>query len=51
MDKEIKSLTSRLNNPGFINQAPPDVVQGARDNLAEAKKQSEILHKRLERLQ
>ncbi|MGB3695774.1 MAG: valine--tRNA ligase [Spirulinaceae cyanobacterium] len=51
LDKEIKSLTSRLNNPGFINQAPPDVVQGARDNLAEAKKQSEILHKRLERLQ
>lgn len=51
LGKEIKSLTSRLNNPGFVNQAPPDVVQGARDNLAEAEKQSEILQERLERLQ
>ncbi len=51
LDKEVKSLTNRLDNPGFINQAPPDVVQGARDNLAEAKKQSEILQERLGRLQ
>ncbi|WP_107666403.1 valine--tRNA ligase [Cyanothece sp. BG0011] len=51
IEAEIKSLSGRLNNPGFVNKAPEDVVQGARDALAEAEKQAEILRERLKRLQ
>ncbi len=51
IEAEIKALTGRLNNPGFVNKAPEAVVQGARDALAEAQKQAEILHERLQRLQ
>ncbi len=51
IEAEIKALTGRLNNPGFVNKAPDAVVQGARDALAEAQKQAEILHERLQRLQ
>ncbi|OKH25189.1 valine--tRNA ligase [Hydrococcus rivularis NIES-593] len=50
VEGEIKSLTARLNNPGFVNNAPADVVQGARESLAEAQKQSEILRDRLQHL-
>jgi len=50
IEAEIKSLTSRLNNPGFVNKAPDDVVQGARDVLAEAEKQAQILQNRLSQL-
>ncbi|PSB11020.1 valine--tRNA ligase [Pleurocapsa sp. CCALA 161] len=48
--QDIKSLTGRLNNPGFVNKAPADVIQGAQNDLAEAKKQAEILQERLDRL-
>ena len=48
IDAEIKSLTARLNNPGFINKAPEAVIQGAKDTLVEAEKQAEILRSRLE---
>ena len=51
VEGEIKSLTGRLNNPGFVKGAPPDVIQGAKDSLAEAQKQAEILCDRLQRLQ
>ncbi|MGK7954431.1 MAG: valine--tRNA ligase [Crocosphaera sp.] len=51
IEAEIKSLSGRLNNPGFVNKAPEAVVQGARDALAEAEKQAEILRERLKRLQ
>lgn len=51
IETEIKSLSGRLNNPGFVNKAPEEVVQGARDALAEAQKQAEILRERLKRLQ
>jgi valyl-tRNA synthetase len=51
IEAEIKALTGRLNNPGFVNKAPETVVQGAKDALAEAEKQAEILHERLQRLQ
>ncbi|MGF1542742.1 MAG: valine--tRNA ligase, partial [Pleurocapsa sp.] len=47
VEAEIKSLTGRLNNLGFVNKAPADVVQGAKDALAEAKKQAEIISDRL----
>ncbi|MEM8779060.1 MAG: valine--tRNA ligase [Cyanobacteria bacterium P01_G01_bin.49] len=51
IEAEIKALRGRLNNPGFVNKAPEAVVQGARDALAEAEKQAEILQERLKRLQ
>jgi valyl-tRNA synthetase len=50
VEGEIKSLNGRLSNPGFVNKAPEDVVQGARDALAEAETQAAILKSRLERL-
>jgi valyl-tRNA synthetase len=49
--QDIKSLTGRLNNPGFVNKAPAEVIEGANHDLAEAKKQAEILQERLDRLQ
>ncbi len=51
VEADIKSLTGRLNNPGFVNKAPAEVVQGAKDALAEAEKQGSILRERLKRLQ
>jgi valyl-tRNA synthetase len=50
IEGEIKSLTGRLSNPGFVEKAPEDVVQGARDALAEAETQASILKSRLEML-
>ena len=50
VEKDIKSLTGRLNNPGFVNKAPAEVIQGAQNDLAEAQKQAEILRERLDRL-
>ena len=49
-EAEVTSLTTRLQNPKFVMQAPPDVVQGARATLAEAQTQVEILRDRLGRL-
>jgi len=50
VEAEINSLSNRLNNPNFVNKAPAEVVKGARDTLAEAEKQAEILRERLRRL-
>ena len=50
IEKDTKSLTGRLKNPGFVNKAPDNVIQGAKKDLAEAQKQAEILRERLERL-
>ncbi|WP_354636298.1 valine--tRNA ligase [Planktothricoides raciborskii] len=47
LEGEIKSINSRLSNPKFVDKAPADVVQGAKDALAEAEKQAEILRDRL----
>ena len=49
-EAEVKSLTGRLQNTNFTSKAPPEVVQSARDALAEAEKQVEILQNRLQRL-
>jgi valyl-tRNA synthetase len=49
-EKEVQSTKGRLSNQKFVSQAPPDVVQGARDSLAEAEKQVQILRDRLSRL-
>jgi valyl-tRNA synthetase len=48
LEGEIKSISARLANQKFVEKATPDVVQGARDALAEAEKQAEILRDRLQ---
>jgi valyl-tRNA synthetase len=47
VEAEIKSLSGRLSNPGFVDKAPAEVVQGARGSLAEAEAQAAILKSRL----
>ncbi|MEH2037575.1 valine--tRNA ligase [Nostoc sp.] len=49
-EAEVQSLSNRLNNPSFVDRARADVVQGAREALAEAQKQAEILRDRLKGL-
>ncbi|MGV0023554.1 valine--tRNA ligase [Phormidesmis priestleyi] len=49
VEAEIHSLSARLSNPKFVDKAPADVVQVARDALAEAEKQAEILRSKLDR--
>ncbi len=44
---EVRSLSGRLGNKGFVDKAPADVVQGARDALAEAEKQTALVKERL----
>ena len=51
VEAEAKSLSGRLSNAKFIDKAPPEVVQAARDALAEAEKQAEILRDRLSQLE
>ncbi|NES66376.1 MAG: valine--tRNA ligase, partial [Okeania sp. SIO2D1] len=51
IEKELVSLSKRLDNPGFIKKAPIEVVQNTRNNLTELQKQSEILQERLQRLE
>jgi valyl-tRNA synthetase len=51
VEAEIAALSGRLSNSKFVDKAPADVVQGARDALAEAEKQAEILKARLAQLQ
>jgi valyl-tRNA synthetase len=49
-EAEAESLTARLSNSKFVDKAPADVVQSARETLVEAQKQAEILRLRLETL-
>jgi valyl-tRNA synthetase len=51
IEADMKSLQGRLNNPGFVNKAPAEVIQEAKESLAEAEKQAEILRDRLQRLE
>ncbi len=51
IDKEIQSSQKRLDNPGFVKQAPESVIQGVRESLTAAQKQWDILQERLARLQ
>ncbi|MBD2501292.1 valine--tRNA ligase [Anabaena azotica] len=51
VEAEVQSLQGRLSNPKFVDKAPQDVVKAARDALAEAEKQLEILRDRLQELQ
>jgi valyl-tRNA synthetase len=50
IDKEITSLTGKLQNPNFVDRALPEVVQAARDNLTEVQKQAEILREKISNL-
>ena len=50
VENEAQSLTTRLSNPKFVDKAPTEVVQGAKEALAEAEKQAEILRERLQTL-
>jgi valyl-tRNA synthetase len=50
IEGEINSLTTRLNNPKFVDKAAEAVVQATRDALAEVEKQAEILRDRLRSL-
>jgi valyl-tRNA synthetase len=50
LSADQKSVAARLGNPGFTNNAPPEVVQGAQAALAETEKQIQILSDRLRRL-
>jgi valyl-tRNA synthetase len=47
IENEIKAVSGRLSNAGFVDKAPAEVVQGARDALAESQKQAELLQERL----
>ncbi|MBX2864375.1 MAG: class I tRNA ligase family protein, partial [Leptolyngbyaceae cyanobacterium MAG.088] len=47
VEGEIKSITGRLNNKGFVDKAPEHVVQEARDSLVEAQTQAKLLRERL----
>ena len=44
---DAQSGAARLSNPKFTGKAPADVVQGARDALAEVEKQAELIQARL----
>ncbi|MGD1898432.1 MAG: hypothetical protein ACFB16_15930 [Phormidesmis sp.] len=44
---EMKSLNGRLGNQGVVSMAPAEVIQGARDALAEAEKQATLIRERL----
>ena len=47
VEGEVKTLSGRLSNPGFVDKAPPEVVQGARNALTEAETQADMLRSRL----
>lgn len=48
---EIKSLTARLNNSGFLHNAPPEVVEKAKESLRQLETQASIIQTRLQNLQ
>ncbi len=47
IEAEAQGLSSRLSNAKFVDKAPAEVVQGARDTLTECQAQMEILQNRL----
>ena len=50
IESEMKSLQERLNNPNFVNKAPTEIIDNARNALTESQTQAEILQKRLQLL-
>lgn len=50
VEAKMASLSARLANSNFVSKADPEVVQGVKDDLAEALHQAEILRAHLNRL-
>jgi len=50
VEKDITNLNARLNKPGFLEQAPGELIQESRASLAEAEKQLSILQQQYNRL-
>ena len=50
LTKEINSMEGRLNNPKFVNSAPPEVVNETRDNVEKRKEEQLQVTKALKRL-
>ncbi|MFZ3581858.1 valine--tRNA ligase [Loktanella sp. DJP18] len=50
LEKEIKGLAGRANNPNFAASAPPDVVAETKQNLADREAEAEQLKTALARL-
>jgi valyl-tRNA synthetase len=50
LDKEIKGLSGRVNNPKFVASAPPEVVEEARVNMAEREEEATQIRAALARL-
>ena len=51
LTKETASMEGRLNNPKFINSAPPEVVNETRGNLAKRKEEEAQIKNALKRLE
>ena len=51
LTKEINSMEGRLNNPKFVNSAPPEVVNETRDNAVKRKEEQSQVTKALKRLE
>ena len=51
LTKETASMEGRLNNPKFINSAPPEVVNETRENLAKRKEEEAQIKNALKRLE
>ena len=50
IEKQVASLSGRLGNAKFVDNAPEAVVQAVRDELAEAETQAQLLRDRLDQL-
>ena len=48
--KEIGQLEGKLSNPGFVQKAPPAVVEADREKLAKAKDRLEKLEESIKQL-
>jgi valyl-tRNA synthetase len=51
LTKEINSMEGRLNNPKFVDSAPPEVVNETRDNVEKRKEEQVQVTKALKRLE
>ena len=50
LEKEIKSVTGRLNNENFVSKAPPQVIAENKKGLEEAEQKAVKIKEALERL-
>ena len=50
LEKDMKGLEGRLNNPQFLSKAPENVVQGEREKLARLEAKKTLILESLEKL-